>query len=87
MLLTLRNLSQKSAWWLYDAAAGGGSTIAAERLVYLGSTTDNEYCEERSMGPVEYCTDNGYCNEIAKGWVASGGFAQANVRAYACVEV
>ena len=59
---------------------GGGRTIAAKRLAYLERTTDNE-CS------VEYCTDNGYCKEIAQGWVASGGSAQASVRACVCVEV
>ena len=53
MPLKLRCLSQKSAWWLYDAAVGGGSTIAAERLVCLKRTTDNAYCKERSVESVE----------------------------------
>ena len=51
--LTLRHLSQKSAWWLYDTAAEVGITIAEERLVYLKRTTDNKYCKERSVGSVE----------------------------------
>ena len=53
MPLTLRVLSQKSTCWLYDAAAGEGSTIAAERLAYSERTTGNGYCKERSVGSVE----------------------------------
>lgn len=37
---------------------GGGSAIAAERLVNVVRTTDNEYCKERSGGvlkPVFLC--------------------------------
>ena len=32
---------------------GGGITIAAERLVFSERTTDNEYCQQRSVESVE----------------------------------
>ena len=35
----------------------------------------------------KYHTDNGYRKKFSEGWVASGGFAQANVRACVCLQV
>ena len=32
-------------------------------------------------GRSKFRDDNEYCKEVAQGWVASGGFAQASVRA------
>ena len=37
-------------------------------------------------GRWKYYDDNGYFKKITQGWVASGGFARASVRACLCVE-